>query len=107
MKRHLEAVDLASGRVIFQGNMDTSDFNNAFLRFSPDSRALVYSVRREGGISLLYQPMDGTSPHTLIDPGVSINYFDWSPSGKQLAVARVKSSSDVVLITDTAGKGKN
>jgi hypothetical protein len=35
-----------------------------------------------------------------------INYFDWSPSGKQLAVLRRKSSSDVVLITDANGKGK-
>ncbi len=55
--------------------------------------------------------MDGTPPHTLIDPGAPINDFGWSPSGKQLAVARVKSSSDVVLITDQkgdrAGKGKD
>ena len=103
VKPHLEAVDLASRRVIFQGDMDASDFLNSSLRFSPDSRALVYSVRRDGGITLLYQPMDSTPPHTLIDPGAPINYFGWSPSGKQLAVARVKSSSDVVLITDQGG----
>jgi serine/threonine protein kinase len=105
LKRHLEAVDLASRRVIFQGSMDVSDYNNgSYVRFSPDNRALVYSVRRNGGITLLYQPIDGTPPHTLIDPGAPINDFGWSPSRKQLAVTRVKSSSDVVLITDQAGK---
>jgi len=102
LNHHLEAVDLASRRLIFQGRMDDSDFANGQTHFSPDSRALVYSVRRDGGITLLYQSMDGTPPHTLIDPGAAINDFDWSPSGKQLAVTRVKSSSDVVLITDKA-----
>ena len=70
--------------------MDESDFLHTFLRFSPDSRALVYSVRRDGGFTLLYQPLDGTPPHTLFDPGAPISDFGWSPSGKQLAVARVK-----------------
>jgi serine/threonine protein kinase len=102
--KHLEAVDLASGRGIFHGEMDASDFVWTYLKFSPDGRALVYSIRREGGFTLLYQPLDGTPPHTLVDPGAQINDFGWSPSGKQLAVARVKSSSDVVLITDQAGK---
>jgi hypothetical protein len=53
LTRHLEAVDLASRRVTFQGDMDVSDFVNSILRFSADSRALVYSVRRDGGITLL------------------------------------------------------
>ena len=56
---------------------------------------------------MLYQPLDGSTPHALFNPAPeTINDFDWSPSGKQLAVARVKSSSDVVLITDQAGKVK-
>ena len=62
-------------------------------------------ARRNGGITLLYQPLDGSTPHALFNPAPeSIRDFDWSPSGKQLAVARVKSSSDVVLITDQAAK---
>jgi eukaryotic-like serine/threonine-protein kinase len=104
LARHVDAVDVASGRRIFHGEMDVSDVVWTYLKFSPDGRALVYSVRREGGFTLLYQPLDGTPPHTIIDPGAQINDFGWSPSGKQFAVARVKSSSDVVLITDQAGK---
>jgi hypothetical protein len=37
----------------------------------------------------------------------TISDFSWSPSGKQLALSLVKSSSDVVLISDQTGKGKN
>lgn len=33
--------------------------------------------------------------------------FNWSPSGKQLAIVRQKSSSDVVLIKDQQAKGKD
>jgi hypothetical protein len=54
---------------------------------------------------LLEQPFDGSAAHTLFDPvPETLIGFGWSPSGKQLAVTRVKSSSDVVLITDQAGK---
>jgi len=77
-------------------------------RFSPDEKALVYTVLRNGGHTLLYQPLDGSPSHLLVDPGpANIRDIDWSRPGKQLAVLRVKSSSDVVLITDQAGKGKN
>jgi eukaryotic-like serine/threonine-protein kinase len=76
-----------------------------FSAFSLDGRAIVSDVVRNGGNTLLYQPLDGSPPHALFNPAPeTINSFDWSPSGKQLAVARLKSSSDVVLITDQAGK---
>jgi serine/threonine protein kinase len=79
-----------------------------FGTFSPDGRAIVSDVLRNGGITLLYQPLDGSNPHALFNPAPeTIVDFDWSPSGKQLAVARLKSSSDVVMIIDQEGKGKN
>ena len=74
-------------------------------KFSPDGRAIVSDALRNGGTTLLYQPLDGSAPYVLFNPAPeTINDFDWSPSGKQLAVARLKSSSDVVLIIDQAGK---
>lgn len=97
--------DLASGRMISKVVLDTSDSVNVYhLHFSPDNLAVVYSVLRNGGKTLLYQPLDGSTPRQLIDPvQESIPDFGWSPSGKQLAVLRLKSSSDVVLITDRLG----
>jgi eukaryotic-like serine/threonine-protein kinase len=84
--------DLATGQVQPPFFIDQSLAN--FATFSLDGRAIVSDVLRNGGITLLYQPFDGSSPHSLFNPAPeTINSFDWSPSGKQLAVARLKSSS--------------
>jgi hypothetical protein len=75
------------------------------MRLSPDDRAFVTDVFPGGGHSLLEQPFDGTPAHMLFNPAPEIPVdFGWSPSGKQLAVERLKLSSDVVLITDEEGK---
>jgi Tol biopolymer transport system component len=95
--------DLASGHKRPPIFVDKSLEN--LLGSSPDSRAFVTDVQRGTGNTLLEQPFDGSAAHTLFDPvPETLIGFGWSPSGKQLAVTRVKSSSDVVLITDQAGK---
>ena len=95
--------DLGSGRMRAPFFIDQSLAN--LFRFSPDGRAIVSDALRSGGITLLYQSLDGSTPYVLLNPAPeTINDFNWSPSGKQLAVARLKSSSDVVLIIDQAGK---
>jgi eukaryotic-like serine/threonine-protein kinase len=95
--------DLGSGRMQAPFFLDQSLVD--LSRFSPDGRAIVSDALRSGGITLLYQPLDGSAPYALVNPSPeTINDFAWSPSGKQLAVARLKTSSDVVLIIDQAGK---
>ncbi len=97
--------DLSSGRMQAPFFIDQSLAN--LSKFSPDGRAIVNDVLRSGGTTLLYQPLDGSTPYALFNPmpePEAINDFDWSPSARQLAVARLKSSSDVVLIIDQAGK---
>jgi len=95
-------VDLASGRMQAPFFVDQSIAS--FATFSWDGRAIVSDALRNGGNTLLYQPLDGSPPHELFNPTLeTIDAFDWSPSGKQLAVARFKSSSDVVLIVDQKG----
>jgi hypothetical protein len=52
--------------------------------------------------------MDGSPSNVIANLGREpIKDFGWSPSGKELAVLRSISTSDVVLITDTSAKGKN
>lgn len=95
--------DLGSGRMQAPFFIDQSLAN--LTRFSPDGRAIVSDALRSAGVTLLYQPLDGSTPYVLFNPvRETINDFDWSPSGKQLAVARLKSSSDVVLFIDQTGK---
>jgi eukaryotic-like serine/threonine-protein kinase len=101
----IRVAELATGRQLYQVPLDRSDLNVGHL--SPDDKALVATVLRNGGHSLLYQPLDGSPTHQFVDPmSETITDFRWSPSGKQLALLRVKSSSDVVLITDQAAKAR-
>ena len=101
------SVDLASHQVSSVGPLNVSDHAGSDMHYSPDNRAVAYSILQSGGRTILYQPLDGSAPHTLIDP-VPETIWDlrWSPTGKQLATATRSSSSDVVLITDQESKGK-
>jgi serine/threonine protein kinase/Tol biopolymer transport system component len=75
------------------------------MGLSPDNRAFVADILQDGGATLLVQPFDGSPAHSLFKPvPETLVGFDWSPSGKQLAVMRLKSSSDVVFIIDQSGK---
>ena len=100
-------VDVRSGRLFAQFPIEES-VANYLLYFSPDDRAVVYPVLRNNGHTLLSQPIDGSASKAILDPVTEvITAFSWSPSGKQLAVVRLKSSSDVVLITEQGGKTKD
>jgi Tol biopolymer transport system component len=106
-KSRWKVFDLATGKLVYDLPLDVSDNSAAASScdFSPDGRALVESVLRDGSHTILYQPLDGSAGHSLVEPvQESIRDFHWSPSGKELAVLRLKSSSDVVLIRDQEGK---
>ena len=73
--------------------------------FSPDGQAIVQNVTSKGGNALLYRPIDGSPAHLMLGPlPDALNFFAWSPSGSKLGVLQLRKSSDVVLITDLAGK---
>ena len=79
------------------------------VRFSPDNRAAVYSVLRKPRQDAAVSAARRVGPALcFFDPTQEvISDFGWSPSGKQLALVRQKSSSDVVLIKDLQEKGKD
>jgi eukaryotic-like serine/threonine-protein kinase len=69
------------------------------LRFSPDGKAVVYGVTKNGVDNLWKQPLDG-SPGTQITSFTSERIYDfhWSPDGSRLALVRGHNDSDVVLM---------
>jgi serine/threonine protein kinase/Tol biopolymer transport system component len=70
-------------------------------QWSPDGRALLYTVTRDGVSNIWSQPIDGGAPKQLTDfKSDQIFRFSWSSDGKQLVLARGSVSSDVVLIND-------
>ncbi len=72
--------------------------------FSADGKDVIYPVRDGDTGNLWLQHLDGLPGKQLTDfKSERIRDFDFSPDGKQLAIIRGHSESDVVLIRD-AGK---
>jgi serine/threonine protein kinase len=71
------------------------------LRFAHDGKAVVYTTRSNGVDNLWLQPLDG-SKGTQVTNFTSERIYDfhWSFDGKQLALVRGHTDSDVVLIRD-------
>jgi Tol biopolymer transport system component len=71
--------------------------------FTPDGRAVIYTIRENGTENLWIHPLDGSPGHRITNfPSDSIPSFSYSPDGKTLGVARVHTESDVVLLKDSA-----
>ncbi len=71
------------------------------LRFSPGGKGVVYSIRDNGIDNLWQQPLDGSKGKQITDFKAEHIYdFHWSFDGKQLALVRGHTDSDVVLIRD-------
>jgi eukaryotic-like serine/threonine-protein kinase len=72
------------------------------LSFTPDGKALVYSILAGGVENLWLQPLDGSARRQITNfPAELIGSFQWSPDGKSMAMIRYHTESDVVLLHDT------
>jgi Tol biopolymer transport system component len=70
-------------------------------QWTTDGRAIVYGVTRNGVTNLWEQPIDGSPPKQLTNfASDRIFSFQISRDGKQVALNRGTSSSDVVLISN-------
>jgi Tol biopolymer transport system component len=67
--------------------------------------AIDYIDARDGVANIWRQPLDGGQPHQISDftSGLIFN-FAWSTNGKDLAVARGSTTSDVVRIRHFEGR---
>ncbi len=100
-KVRLVLVETSSGKAKL---MDFNSFPFGLLRFSPDGKAVIYPARENGVDNLWQQPLDGSKGRRITDfTSEHIYDFHWSFDGKQLAIVRGHTDSDVVLIRD-AGK---
>ncbi|MGB8782058.1 MAG: protein kinase [Terriglobales bacterium] len=72
------------------------------VQFTPDGKALAYGIRENGVDNLWVQPLDGSAPRQITNfNSEQIKMFHWSPDGRNLALSRGHSESDVVLLHDT------
>ena len=97
-KERLAVVDTAGGPAKM---MEFERLRFGLLRFSPDGKAVVYPARENGVDNLWLQPLDGSKGRQITDfTSERIYDFHWSFDGKQLAIVRGHTDSDVVLIRD-------
>ncbi len=69
------------------------------LRWSPDGKAVVYVVGKNGFDNLWYHPLDNKPPQQITSfTSEKIYSFDFSPDGKRLAIARGRRNSYAILI---------
>ena len=67
--------------------------------WSPDGRAIDYSITRGGVSDIWRQPLSGGAPKQLTHfPSGKIYNFAWSTDGKFLAAARGSVTADIVLL---------
>ncbi|MGB8323026.1 MAG: protein kinase [Candidatus Acidiferrum sp.] len=67
--------------------------------WSPDGRAIDYSLTRGGVSDIWRQPLSGGAPKQLTHfPSGLIYSFAWSTDGKSLAAARGSVTADIVLL---------
>jgi eukaryotic-like serine/threonine-protein kinase len=101
----VEIWDLTTHQVVHRVPLEVSSTQGLFPTFAPDGKAIVTLATSQGGNVLRYQPIDGSPAHLLTDPTHDgLTSFAYSPSGSRLAVLQLRKSSNVVLITDLAGK---
>jgi len=81
--------------------LDFERLRLGLIRFSHDGKAVVYPTRDNGVDNLWLQPLDGSKGKQITDfTSERIYDFHWSFDGKQLALVRGHTDSDVVLIRD-------
>ncbi len=93
----LALVNLASGKL--SRLLDPNPQIGWGASFTPDDKALAYTVRKNAAGNIWIQPLDG-SPGRQITHFTSgaIGEFGWSPNGKRLAILREHVSANIVVL---------
>ena len=69
--------------------------------WSRDSKGIIYRDQQNGVHNLWLQPLDGGKPKQLTQfTSSEIAFWAWSRDGKQLAVVRYSTTSDVILLNN-------
>ncbi len=72
------------------------------VQFTPDGKAVAYPIRENGVDNIWIQPLDGSGGRQITHfSSDQIDSFHWSPDGKNLALLRSHSESDVVLLQES------
>ena len=97
----LALLSIEGGQPTQTFDVQRSNDNLSYLRWTADGRAIVYVITRGGVSNLWAQPLDGGQPKQLTNFTSDLIFsFDLSRGGKQIALSRGTVTSDVVLISN-------
>jgi Tol biopolymer transport system component len=98
-KRQLSLLSFATGEIVKQ--FDTVlEYDLPFIKWTPDGKAVTYSLSRNGASNLWRQDVNGGPPEKITDWNSDVVFrFDWSRTGR-LAAERGMFTNDIVLITN-------
>jgi len=72
-------------------------------RFTPDGKAIVYSLIQNGVGNLWLQPLDGSPGRQITNFKTDqIQRVQWSPDGKSIGVLSQRTDADVVLLRESS-----
>jgi len=101
----IAAVPLDAGPQPHVRLLDPNPAISGSPRFTPDGKALVYSVTQNGVDNLWLQPLDGSPGRQLTNFKTDrIRSFRWSPDGKSIGVLCERVEGDVVLLREASAK---
>jgi TolB protein len=74
---------------------------STYPHFTPDGKALAYTLHVNGVDNIWAQPIDGSPTYPITSfKSDEISDFHWSPSGDRLGIVRGRTDSNVVLIRE-------
>jgi eukaryotic-like serine/threonine-protein kinase len=75
------------------------------LVFTPDSKAVAFTIRDKGVDNVWVQPLNAAASRQLTHfTSERIAQFAWSPDGSKIALERIHLESDAVLLRDTSSR---
>jgi TolB protein len=94
----LTVVPFGGGSPLYRFDLPTG---SDWVRWAPDGQALDYVLTRGGASNIWRQALVGGPPKQITNFKSDLIFdFGWSRDGKQLALARGSTSSDVILISN-------
>ena len=95
-------LDLGAGPEPHVRLLDPDSRIRGLPSFTPDGKAMAYSIRENGVENLWFQPLDGSPGRQLTNfPDELIDTYHWSPDGKSIGMIRLHTESDVVLLRES------
>jgi Tol biopolymer transport system component len=98
----LHIVELTAGSKPPQRTLAPNPRISGSPAFMPDGKALAYRITEDGVSNLWIQPLGGSPGRRITSfKSSAFKEFDWSPNGRELAILRTNTQSDIAVLRES------